>query len=63
MTNAQCEAIINAIKESVSFLYTNGIPIRERISDASTDAAAVSALVTAYEATMDGIISDLPDES
>lgn len=62
MSNEQCAAIINAIKESVSFVYTNGIPIRAQIPNKANEDAAVASIISAYEAAMEQLITDLPSE-
>lgn len=63
MSNDQCAAIINAIGAAAEFLFTNGIPIRQPIGDPTNDATSKGAAVTAFEAVLTDLISNLPDES
>lgn len=62
MNKAEATAIINAIRESISFLMTNGISIRQNISSPAADATRVEGLLTAYSANIDAIIADIPDD-
>lgn len=62
MTKEQCTAIIRAIEETTNFLMTNGISIRNPISDPTADATYVTGLLTAYDTAMEAIISDIPDD-
>lgn len=62
MTKDQCEAIIRAIQETTNFIMTNGITIRDRISDPAEDADYVQALLTTYGAAIDAIINNIPDD-
>lgn len=63
MSNDQCAAIIKAIETAATFLFSNGISIREKIGDSTSDEAAKTADITAFAALMDAIINDLPDEN
>lgn len=63
MTKDQCTAIINAIKESVDFIMTNGVSQRERVSDLNNDAAYVNSLVTSYDTVIQTIITNIPDDN
>ena len=47
MTKEQCTAIIRAIEETTNFIMTNGITIRNSISDPTSDATYVQSLLTA----------------
>lgn len=62
MTKDQCEAIIRAIQETTNFIMTNGITIRDRISDPAEDADYVQTLLTAYGTAIDAIIANIPDD-
>lgn len=62
MSKAETTAIIDAIRESVSFLMTNGISIRQGISSSTQDAAHVAALLTGYSSDIDAIIANIPDD-
>ena len=62
MNKAEATAIINAIRESISFLMTNGISIRQNISSPAADATRVEGLLTAYSANIAAIIADIPDD-
>lgn len=62
MTKDQCEALIRTIQETTNFLMTNGITIRDRISDPSEDADHVQALLTVYGTAIDAIIASIPDD-
>lgn len=60
MSNDQCEAIIKAIAAAAEFLFTNGVPIRQPIGDATNDTTAKAAAVTTFETAIETIINDLP---
>lgn len=62
MTKEQCEAIIRAIEESTIFVMTNGISVRDKLSDPTSDATHVTALLTAYSTAIDAIIANIPDD-
>lgn len=62
MTKEQCTAIIKAIEETTNFLVTNGISLRNPISDPTADATHVAGLLTAYDTAIEAIISDIPDD-
>lgn len=62
MTKDQCAAIIRAIQETTNFIMTNGITIRNAISDPSSDSAYVQDLLDAYGASIDAIIDTIPDD-
>lgn len=62
MSKAETTAIINAIRESVSFLMTNGMSIRQGISNSTQDAAHVTSLLAGYSSDIDAIIANIPDD-
>lgn len=62
MTKDQCEAIIRAIQETTNFIMTNGITIRDRISDPAEDADYVESLLATYGSAIDAIIANIPDD-
>lgn len=62
MSKAETTAIINAIRESVSFLMANGMSIRQGISNSTQDAAHVSSLLAGYSSDIDTIIENIPDD-
>lgn len=62
MSKAETTAIIDAIRESVSFLMTNGMSIRQGISNSTQDAAHVSSLLAGYSSDIDAIIANIPDD-
>lgn len=62
MSKAETTAIIDAIRESVGFLMTNGMSIRQGISNSTQDAAHVSSLLAGYSSDIDAIIANIPDD-
>lgn len=62
MTKDQCIAIIRAIEETTNFIMTNGITIRNSISDPVSDAAFVQELLSDYGDAIDSIIDTIPDD-
>lgn len=61
MTKEQTTAIIEAIQETATFFMTNGMTIRDKISDPEEDADRVEALLADYAAAMQTIIDNIPD--
>lgn len=62
MTKEQCTAIIRAIEETTNFIMTNGITIRNTISDPTEDVTYVQGLLAAYGTAIDAIIANIPDD-
>lgn len=62
MSKAEAQAIIKAIQETCNFIMTNGISIRQAISNTTQDAAFVASLLATYDTAMEQIISDIPDD-
>ena len=63
MSKAETTAIIDAIRESVGFLMTNGMSIRQGISNSTQDAAHVASLLSGYSSDIDTIIANIPDDN
>jgi hypothetical protein len=62
MSKAEAQAIIKAIQETCNFIMTNGVSIRQAISNTTQDAAFVASLLATYDTAMEQIISDIPDD-
>lgn len=62
MAKAEAEAIIKALQETCNFIMTNGVSIRQAISNSTQDAAFVSGLLAAYNTDIETIINDIPDD-
>ena len=62
MSKAETQAIIKAIQETCNFIMTNGVSIRQAISNTTQDAAFVASLLATYDTAMEQIISDIPDD-
>ena len=62
MAKAEAEAIIKALQASIDFLVSNGIAIRQPISDATADASHVAGLIATYDSAIETIINDIPDD-
>lgn len=62
MSKAETTAIIDSLRASIQFLMTNGVGIRQPISDPTADAAHVADLLSSYDTAIDTIISDIPDD-
>ena len=62
MSKAEAQALIKAIQETCNFIMTNGVSIRQAISNTTQDAAFVASLLATYDTAMEQIISDIPDD-